>query len=444
MLYFKIGKDLSVIGRLPQFFHRCHLNSEVVNILTIFDTFEYNFLKRGILLTCCDSNFSLISLKTLEKIEFDLHYFLKFRKLYRLSKSELIVKEILIDDDIGKNLGKINVIYYKSFTFFRLSPKKGYDEAFEPFKRFIKSENYNKFKIQDLFNLESRFDKPKYKFDKKTPLATAINTIFKTELLYINKIYRKVIKDIDVEYLHHYRVILRRLRGFLSELKKIVDIETYNSLSDKLKDIFKVTNELRDLDVSLIYLDEYKDEFLGVKEEISDLIVILERERGEVLMHVKQYLKNMEFKEAMNHLFEEFTKLKLKKKKLSAREFAEKRIKEIFENDILSKDPKKVTDKQLHKLRISFKKIRYLIEYFGSCISEEKYLKNYKYVKKSQDFLGKNQDIYFQISFIDRFINTDTEKFGHLKMLRETLIDEKDKNFLEFKKVFTDIIKKLK
>jgi hypothetical protein len=29
-------------------------------------------------------------------------------------------------------------------------------------------------------------------------------------------------------------------------------------------------------------------------------------------------------------------------------------------------------------------------------------------------------------------------------MLRETLIDEKDKNFLEFKKVFTDIIKKLK
>lgn len=449
MLYFKTEKETFSLETLQRFFHKPELVSETVKLCTIFDTFEYYFLKRGLLLTYYDNNFFLFSLQTLEKIEFDLSYFLKFRKLYRLSKSEIRVMEISLFDDIGKNLGTIDAIFYKKFSFIRLSPKKGYKKEFEPFKDYIKGNGYKKFKIQDILDLDSRdlnsrFDKPTYNFHKKTPLETATVEIFKNELLYVNRIYKKVIKDIDVEYLHHYRVIIRRLRGFLSEIRRLVDADTYEDLSDKLKEIFKITNDLRDIDVSLIYLNEYKQEFVGVKNEICDLIEILESERGEAVKYVKEYLKSENFKEAVVYLFEKGAKLTLNKKNILASKFAEDRIKKIFERDILSKNPKKLKDKGLHKLRISFKKVRYLIEYFECCIFKEKYLKNYKYLRKIQDILGKNQDLCFQISFIDRFINMDTEKFGHLKMIRETLIDEKDKNILEFKKVFTDIIKKLK
>ena len=66
-----------------------------------------------------------------------------------------------------------------------------------------------------------------------------------------------VIADIDTEFLHDYRVSLRRVRSVLSLFKGVFSPEQTDALKREFSDLMAPTGRVRDLDVYLLEKDIY-------------------------------------------------------------------------------------------------------------------------------------------------------------------------------------------
>ena len=64
-------------------------------------------------------------------------------------------------------------------------------------------------------------------------------------------------EDIDSEFLHDFRVSVRRARSLLSQMKGVLDAETTARLQQRLKAIGDITGTVRDLDVYLLKESAY-------------------------------------------------------------------------------------------------------------------------------------------------------------------------------------------
>ena len=61
-----------------------------------------------------------------------------------------------------------------------------------------------------------------------------------------------IIADYDTEFLHDYRVCIRRVRSLLTTIKTVLAPATLAELKTQLGNMARATNELRDLDVYLL------------------------------------------------------------------------------------------------------------------------------------------------------------------------------------------------
>ena len=75
--------------------------------------------------------------------------------------------------------------------------------------------------------------------------------VIKTNEVYISK-------DLDTEFLHDYRVAIRRTRSALGQIKNVFPKETTSRFKKDFSFLGKLSNQLRDLDVYLLKKDAYK------------------------------------------------------------------------------------------------------------------------------------------------------------------------------------------
>ena len=75
--------------------------------------------------------------------------------------------------------------------------------------------------------------------------------VMKTNEAYIEK-------DLDTEFLHDYRVAVRRTRSALGQIKNVFPNETTLRFKKDFSFVGKLSNQLRDLDVYLLKKDAYK------------------------------------------------------------------------------------------------------------------------------------------------------------------------------------------
>ncbi len=80
----------------------------------------------------------------------------------------------------------------------------------------------------------------------------------------------------------------------------------------------------------------------------------------------------------------------------------------------------------LHRVRISLRRLRYNLESFSICFDAEKYLVFYHAIEKIQDLTGELRDLDVLIANIIKYIGSIT-KFKHLKIE----IENKRKNIFE-------------
>jgi CHAD domain-containing protein len=228
------------------------------------------------------------------------------------------------------------------------------------------------------------------------PFLTRLNDRLKR----VNSQVGKYLKTPNAKQIHDVRTAIRRLDATYLILPK--KDRNGSSLSDyvlKCKEFFKVNSEIRDLDIIYEKLQKYPS-----NAQRNGVIEALKASRYTNLERAKTIARSLKSTDTTKIV----DKIDVKEKELQKR--YGKMISRLI-SQIESAFPAILSDplrlEELHDLRISCKKLKYLLE----LLPDENIaaLKTRKTLQKLQDILGKIHDFDFTIEYLSSLGHTSIE-----------------------------------
>ena len=219
-----------------------------------------------------------------------------------------------------------------------------------------------------------------------------------------------IFQDADAEFLHKYRVSLRKTRSLLSLFKDVFPDAKTVEWKKKLGDLSRTTNPLRDLDVFFLS-KETLQEFLPVSLR-SGLDVFLEKlskARRKESLKVAALVKSASYNSVVTRLEtqwrEALTLDASASSDLPISKVAGKAITKCFGRirKIYTQLDIQTPDENVHVLRIECKKMRYLLESFGRLFSDCDIERINRQLAKLQNRLGRYNDISIQQVYLLEF-----------------------------------------
>jgi CHAD domain-containing protein len=243
--------------------------------------------------------------------------------------------------------------------------------------------------------------KLQFDFDPMTPAETAMKTILRFLLGVMRQNEAGIIEDIDTEFLHDFRVAIRRTRAALGQIKAVFPEPVTARCKRDFAYLGKCTTRLRDLDVYLLQQETYTAKLpLAMQADITPLFDYLGEERRNAhqavvrLLHSKRYAQIMSRWEA----FVEIPAAATPAATLPIRQVASKRIRKksravmrLGQHLLHSPD-----EEGVHDFRLECKKLRYLMEFFSSLFTKSSLARSIQHVKTLQDTLGDFHDLCVQ------------------------------------------------
>lgn len=223
-----------------------------------------------------------------------------------------------------------------------------------------------------------------------------------------------LIKQIDTEFLHDYRIAIRRTRSLLGQMKKIMPPGKLQAFNKEYAWLSTLTGPARDYDVMLLEFADYQamlpnhdpvnfealHDYLQQQQQqaYSRLCEALQSNRyAELKQNWRDFLKSDEFASG-------------KASQQSIGKFSNKRILRVYKT-VLSEGtgigPASPVD-DFHKLRKSCKKLRYLLEMFRGLYPTSKIKVLIKELKNIQDDLGELQDLEVHAEILQTFLAQET------------------------------------
>jgi CHAD domain-containing protein len=218
-----------------------------------------------------------------------------------------------------------------------------------------------------------------------------------------------VLEDIDTEFLHDFRVAIRRTRSALSQFKKMLPPGQCRVFSDEFRWLGSATGAVRDIDVCLKKEAAFREMLPESRHRGLDLLIRdIRRRRKTALAKMQKNLRSVRTTDLLTNWREFMIGLPediyWPAGQVSCSKTAEKVVGKCFRR-LLNYDALilngEEADSAMHRLRIQGKKFRYLIEFFRSLFCEEATVRLLKEMKGLQDDLGDFNDMSVQI---DRFI----------------------------------------
>jgi len=229
----------------------------------------------------------------------------------------------------------------------------------------------------------------------------------------------------DEEDLHQYRINIRKSRAFLKEFNFLFPRKIHTYYTENLTNFATQTNKKRDLDVinnRLMQLDERDD---TIHDDIR------QQQRKEQ-RHIQKMLKAKTFKKFFL-TYQETLKGKTLLRTDNNKENIEYTARKVI-NKLHYKIIKKITaleeeydDKKLHKIRISFKKLRYLLEEFQHIFGENKIEKMIDKGKDLQTLLGDINDSVNQTNLLHTYFQSNTNDLSESIELENKLLKKTSK-----------------
>ena len=245
----------------------------------------------------------------------------------------------------------------------------------------------------------------------KTALIIILNHLLNT----IKQNEEGLKKDIDTEFLHDFRVAVRRTRSALTLIKGVFDTEILGKHNAAFSKLGKATNPVRDLDVYLLKKQQYLN--IIPPDQHPGLELIFEKlseERKTQYFKLKRFLNSQAYKKIIKN-WEDFlntqpqsstdTKNSDTQVILLAKKIISKKHKQIVTAG--KKIDNLTPDLELHILRIECKELRYLLEFFFSLFHKNEISSVIKRLKRLQDNLGNFNDLCMQQQSLKEF----AEKF---------------------------------
>lgn len=267
-----------------------------------------------------------------------------------------------------------------------------------------------------------------------------------------------VVADIDSEFLHAYRVNLRKTRSLLSLLKKALPPATMDKLKPRLAAMAGATNALRDLDVYLLAQHQYRallpTEFGAGMDQLAERVA---QRRAAEQQRVAVHLLSPAYQADVDACLAE-----LSRHALLATPTGAKPVLRVVRRQLLKRYaaiaaqvrliPRDCADDALHAVRIECKKLRYLIEFFAELLPKKRVTRMLADLKQMQSVLGEFNDFSVQIGFLAGFRDGADAPMAqalsgltavlHLKMLaaRERIFAAIDGYFTENRAIEFDLL----
>jgi CHAD domain-containing protein len=418
----------------------------VAERLTIYDTFDWRLFNKSLVLYACGNRLFLRKLAKSEIMhsaeiitppifigefpEGELKHLLapiiKQRALINLVavNSRSIPYRILNEDE--KTVARLA---YEEFQTSRekdapvlakhlwLKPVKGYPKYARDLIKRIEAAGFTLSKVDDTyFKALAVVDKKPGSYtakvniqldrDMRSDKAAKAILRFLLQVIRVNEAY--IDKDLDTEFLHDFRVAIRRTRSALGQIKYVFPTKTTDRFKKDFAFLGKLSNELRDLDVYLLNEDKYKAILPPIlRDDIDPLFEHLRKKRSTVLQKVirdlnaKKYAKILEdWKAFLNK--PQSNSVTASNAKLPVIDLARNSIFKKYRNVVKvgSQVIENTEDEMLHVLRIHCKKLRYLMEFFSSLFPRKKINTLIDQLKKLQDNLGDFNDLCVQTEYL--------------------------------------------
>lgn len=307
----------------------------------------------------------------------------------------------------------------------KLSPIRGYGKELETIaERLQQSSDYKeKSNFLDFYTavLAATGTTPAYYSPKPSLKLKPGNTIHESarqlllstlEVIHINEQW--IPQNIDTEFLHDYRVAIRRTRSILAQLKGIFPHEELYRYKQAFRELGKRTNNLRDQDVYLIQAKKFKDLLpVTMRDSLDPFFADLRNRHRKELRNFSRYLGSEKYRHFMKEWESFLINETLPDSKTTPD--AEKKTSEVAVSTI-QKAWKKVirhgrsvsriaTDTELHALRLDCKKLRYLLEFYASLFPAKTLLNIVRQLKTLQDNLGTFVDLSVQQNYLNDYLS---------------------------------------
>jgi inorganic triphosphatase YgiF len=233
----------------------------------------------------------------------------------------------------------------------------------------------------------------------------------------------------DPEYIHQYRVSLRRLNTLIRLFKPVLPERFHNKWRDRIKVLTRTTGDLRDLSVLQRRILEpmLEDHDPEVQSQIASVLSALIIKKFDLDAQVGQ----MRYGGPVLLFASELTELSVEGFPKNLSRFAEKRLLDLREKVTrrLVKLTKTPSPANAHQLRIAIKHLRYACEFFAPLFNNASVLEFVKQISTLQDQLGTVNDFYVALVKIQDWIKSglihediyQTVNQWHQESIQETL-----------------------
>ena len=338
-------------------------------------------------------------------------------------KNRLNMQNFILLDDDGKTNARFTLYQLaaanQALTFGVTQPLRGYDAEHDLLQKFLTEKGAGVMDSYDQVFAQCGFDQPIY--TAKPALDIAVNEPVIETTNHLIAVFLDVARqneagiktDYDTEFLHDYRVSLRKVRSVLSLFKGVYSESENRVLKQNFSDIMKVTNRLRDLDVYLldkpVFFSLLPPRMHTGLEQMFDAFT---KERKKQLQLVIKKLNSKDYAHTMQALQDKFSAVENlspgPKASTPSLSFASNLIwKRYNKVCVLARHIDEETpDEEVHQLRIQCKKLRYLMEFFSALFPQNILNELIKSLKRLQNNLGLFNDYSVQQTSLEEFLTT--------------------------------------
>jgi len=298
-----------------------------------------------------------------------------------------------------------------------LSPLRGYDDELEQMVTSLTNhDNIAKsLDFRELFllimntaglSVQGYSSKISLTLDGDAPVYQSVRQLLQFTFSVMRANEEGIKKDLDSEFLHDYRVAIRRTRSILKQLKGVFEPEESAYYLNLFRELGKRTNELRDQDVSLLREASYFHSLppclqSSLKLFFSDIASSRKQLHKEFCSYLASDACQSFLAEWDTFLHQQSVPdvKQCPNASLSTANVAVESIKKAWKRVLRHgrQVSKETTDSEIHALRIDCKKLRYLLEFFASIFPHKSVAPVVRQLKELQENLGDFVDFSVQL-----------------------------------------------
>lgn len=246
--------------------------------------------------------------------------------------------------------------------------------------------------------------------DPRQPAEDAVGVIYRSLLATMQANEDGVSADLDTEFLHDFRVAVRRTRSALKELRDVLPAKAQGRFRREFKWLGDITTPTRDLDVYLLTFPDFQASASASAADLAPLHALLLREQRRTHAELARALRSKRY----GRLIEEWERLIDVEAATEGWGPAAGTPIGVLADDRIRKVGRRVfrsgsaitadsPAEGLHDLRKRCKELRYLLEFFGGFYDPDTAEGLIGALKGLQDNLGEFQDSAVQHHAIDGF-----------------------------------------